>query len=108
MGALSWLARIGEYVPSTPKPARKPELGKRLLYTFLVLLVFYIMSSTYAFPLSAYPHIQGIQLPTLISVIFASQSGSLTQLGIGPLVTAGLIIQILVGAKLIDLDLTDP
>ncbi|MEO3992879.1 MAG: preprotein translocase subunit SecY [Desulfurococcaceae archaeon TW002] len=105
---LSWLARIGEYVPSTPKPVRKPELGKRLLYTFLVLLVFYLMSSTYAFPLSAYPHIQGIQLPTLINVIFASQSGSLTQLGIGPLVTAGLIIQILAGAKLIDLDLTDP
>ncbi|MGC8975300.1 MAG: preprotein translocase subunit SecY [Thermoprotei archaeon] len=108
MGALSWLAKIGEYVPSTPRPARKPELGKRLLYTFFVLLAFYVMSSTYAFPLSAYPNIQGLQLPTLINVIFASQSGSLTQLGIGPLVTAGLIIQILVGAKLIDLDLTDP
>jgi len=108
VGALSWLAKIGEYVPSTPRPARKPELGKRLLYTFLVLLTFYIMSSTYAFPLSAYPNLQGVQLPTLINVIFASQSGSLTQLGIGPLVTAGLIIQILVGAKLIELDLTDP
>jgi len=30
------------------------------------------------------------------------------ELGIGPIVTAGLIMQILVGAKLIDLDLTDP
>ncbi len=108
MGALSWLAKIGEYVPSTPKPSRKPDLSKRLLYTFLAVVAFYVMSSTYAFPLSAYPHIQGVQLPTLINVIFASQSGSLTQLGIGPLVTAGLIIQILVGAKLIDLDLTDP
>lgn len=108
MGALSWLAKIGEYVPSAPRPSRKPDLSKRLFYTLLVVVTFYIMSSTYAFPLSAYPHIQGVELPTLINVIFASQSGSLTQLGIGPLVTAGLIIQILAGAKLIELDLTDP
>ncbi|MEM0037711.1 MAG: preprotein translocase subunit SecY [Zestosphaera sp.] len=108
VGVLSWLAKVGEYVPSTPKPSRKPDLSKRLFYTLLVVVTFYVMSSTYAFPLSAYPHIQGVELPTLINVIFASQSGSLTQLGIGPLVTAGLIIQILAGAKLIELDLTDP
>ncbi|MEM3948720.1 MAG: preprotein translocase subunit SecY, partial [Zestosphaera sp.] len=108
MGVLSWLAKVGEYVPSTPKLSRKPDLSKRLFYTLLVVVTFYVMSSTYAFPLSAYPHIQGVELPTLINVIFASQSGSLTQLGIGPLVTAGLIIQILAGAKLIELDLTDP
>ncbi|PUA33400.1 MAG: hypothetical protein B7O98_02970 [Zestosphaera tikiterensis] len=108
MGILQWFAKLGEYVPSPPKPARRPDLGKRLIYTFLVVVVYYIMSSTLAFPLAAYPNVQGVQLPQIISVIFASTSGSLAQLGIGPLVTAGLIIQILVGAKIIDLDLTKP
>jgi preprotein translocase subunit SecY len=38
-------------------------------------------------------------------IIFASSQGTLAQLGIGPVITAGLIMQILVGSKLIEMDL---
>ena len=108
MGVLNALARIGEYFPSPPRPARKPDLKRRLFYTFLALVVYYLMASTLVFPLAAYPEVKGLELPSIINVVFASSRGSIAQLGIGPMVTAGLIIQILVGAKIIELDLTNP
>ena len=108
MGVLKALASIGEYLPSPPRPARKPDLKYRLFFTFLALAVYYLMASTLVYPLASYPQAMGLPLPNIISVVFASQQGTIAQLGIGPMVTAGLIIQILVGAKLIDLDLSVP
>ncbi|MCD6278898.1 MAG: preprotein translocase subunit SecY, partial [Desulfurococcales archaeon] len=108
MGVLSALAKVGEYFPSPPRPARKPDLKRRLFYTFLALIVYYVMASTLAFPLAAHPELRGVPVPPIINIVFASSAGSIAQLGIGPMVTAGLIIQILVGAKIIELDLTDP
>ena len=40
--------------------------------------------------------------------VLASHSGSLMELGIGPIVTAGIIMQLLVGGKIIGLDLGEP
>jgi protein transport protein SEC61 subunit alpha len=37
-------------------------------------------------------------------VIMASSRGTVMELGIGPTVTAGLIIQLLVGSKILDVD----
>jgi preprotein translocase subunit SecY len=39
--------------------------------------------------------------------VLASHAGSLMELGIGPIVTAGIIMQLLVGSKIIGLDLSD-
>lgn len=41
-----------------------------------------------------------------LRVIFASQRGTLVELGIGPIVTAGLILQVLKGSKMINVDFT--
>ena len=43
-----------------------------------------------------------------LRVIFASQRGTLMELGIGPIVTAGLILQILKGSKMIDVNMNIP
>jgi len=53
------------------------------------------------------PRTQGWQLQYM-RVIFASRRGTLMELGIGPIVTAGLILQLLVGANMIECDMTDP
>jgi preprotein translocase SecY subunit len=41
-------------------------------------------------------------------VIFASSQGTLTELGIGPIVTGGLILQLLIGSSIIRADLGNP
>ncbi|MEM4737763.1 MAG: preprotein translocase subunit SecY, partial [Acidilobaceae archaeon] len=51
---------------------------------------------------------EAVQQIHLLRIIFASSQGTLMELGIGPIVTAGLILQILVGAKLLNLDMTKP
>src|SRR3989454_590626 len=43
-----------------------------------------------------------------LRVIFASNRGTLVELGIGPIVTAGLILQVLSGSKMINVDFTNP
>ena len=98
------MAKMADYIPSTPRPQRHVPLGEKLLWTFLALLVYLLMSHTQLYGISATAPEQFL----LIQVIFAAHSGTLMELGIGPIVTAGLIMQILVGAKLIDIDLADP
>lgn len=104
MGLLNLLARVADYIPTVAKPKTKPSMYERLFWTGVALVVYMIMASTPLYGISY----AGPQQIMLIQVIFASSRGTLMELGIGPIVTAGLIMQILVGAKLVDLDLTDP
>ncbi len=60
-------------------------------------------------PIYGIPHTGGINDPFgPLRVIFASQRGTLVELGIGPIVTAGLILQVLSGSKMINVDFTNP
>ena len=60
-------------------------------------------------PIYGIPHSGGINDPFgPLRVIFASQRGTLVELGIGPIVTAGLILQVLSGSKMINVDFTNP
>ncbi|MEM4659499.1 MAG: preprotein translocase subunit SecY, partial [Sulfolobales archaeon] len=105
MGVLDFLARLGDIIPSAPKPSRRPDLKYRLLFTLAAVVIYYAMASVTVYPVAA---AAGPQLPAVMQVVFAATTGTLAQLGIGPIVTAGLIIQVLVGGKLIELDLTNP
>jgi len=93
--ALEVLAEIGTYVPAVPRPKRKINLYKRLTWTALALVAYLMMSNI---PLP------GVSVQTsfnllLMNIVFAANAGTLMQLGIGPIVTAGLVLQLLVGAK---------
>ena len=101
---LEYLAELAKYVPAVPRPKKKLDLYKRLFWTALVLIAYLLMSNI---PLP------GVSVQTspnllLMNIVFAANTGTLMQLGIGPIVTAGLVLQLLVGAKIIDLDLNDP
>ena len=104
MGLLSAMAKIADYMPTVAKPKTKPSLYERLFWTAIALIVYLLMANT---PLYGIQY-QGPEQILLIQIIFASNRGTLMELGIGPIVTAGLIMQILVGAKLVNIDLTDP
>ena len=105
MGVLKLLADIADRFPTVEKPAPKPTLYRRLAWTGVVLVLYLVMSNI---PLYGIP-VQNTQASiSLQQIIFASNAGTLMELGIGPIVTAGLILQVLAGAKIIDIDLTDP
>ncbi len=104
MGLLDIMANIAKYIPTVEKPKIKPGLYERLMWTAIALIVYVIMANTPLYGIQ----IQGGPQILLVQIIFASRRGTLMELGIGPIVTAGLIMQILVGAKILDLDMSNP
>ncbi|MFP3984827.1 MAG: preprotein translocase subunit SecY [Candidatus Bathyarchaeia archaeon] len=95
---------IARFLPEAKPPGRRIGFNQKLLWTSLALIVYLIMAET---PLYGLPAGAGFEL-SYLRVIFASQRGTLLELGIGPIVTAGIILQLLAGAKMIDIDMSNP
>jgi preprotein translocase SecY subunit len=86
------------------KPTREVRFNEKMAWTFVALIIYFIMASTpilLANPGESDPF-------AYMRTITASTQGSLAELGIGPIVTAGLIMQILVGSKIINVNMGDP
>ncbi len=96
---------ITRYLPEIVKPKRKISLKEKFLWTALALAIYLVMAEI---PLLGVPTSSGYDAFYFYRVIFASKRGSLMELGIGPIVTAGLIMQILAGAKIMNVDLNNP
>jgi preprotein translocase subunit SecY len=87
------------------KPKQKLTLYRRLAWTGIILVIYLVMANI---PLYGVPTQALTSTISLQNIIFASSAGTLMQLGIGPIVTSGLILEVLVGAKLIDINLSNP
>jgi len=83
---------ISRVIPEVKPPERKVSFQNRLIWTVLALLIYFVMSEV---PLYGIPITSSGDTYTAYRVIFASTRGTLMELGIGPIVTAGLIIQLL-------------
>ena len=103
--ARSVIEAISKAVPRVQRPVRKVSFGERVLWTAIVLTIFLVMGQV---PLYGIPREGPSYQQTIYNIIFAARHGTLLELGIGPIVTAGLIMQILVGTKIVNLDLTNP
>jgi len=95
---------VARVVPEIKMPERKVGFNEKIFWTVLVLVIYLVMSEIW---LVGIPTTQIQQLAPL-SIIFASSRGKLTELGIGPIVTAGLILQLLVGSGMIQCDMSRP
>jgi preprotein translocase SecY subunit len=100
----SLMKSVATVLPEVPKPTKKPSFNEKIIWTALVLVVYLAMAQ-----IPLYGVAVGGQDPLAFSrVIFASNRGTLMELGIGPIVTAGLILQLLKGAEIIKLDFKKP
>ncbi|MFX0102632.1 MAG: preprotein translocase subunit SecY [Candidatus Hodarchaeota archaeon] len=94
-------------MPEVKTPDREVGFKEKMFWTALVLIIYLLMSVVPIFNPELPPE-QGTDPFFWLRVILASNRGTLTELGIGPIVTAGLIMQLLQGSKLIQVDLTNP
>ena len=88
--------------PAVTKPEGHVHFRTKILWTLLCLVLYFIMTNIIIFGLSE----QTVDLFENYRFIMAGASGSIMHLGIGPIVTASIILQLFVGAKIIKLDLT--
>ena len=92
------------YIPQVPKPKKKLTLQTRLLWCGVALLIYMVMGQTPLFGATT-PEFDFL---AFARVIFASQQGTLVELGIGPIVTAGLLMQLLRGSEILKFDFKKP
>src|ERR687884_477016 len=93
------------YVPQVPKPKKKISLTEKFVWTGIALVAYLIMAQIPLYGVTDDPRFDFL---AFARVIFAAQQGTLMELGIGPIVTAGLLMQLLKGSNLIKLDFKNP
>ena len=87
--------------PAVTKPEGHVHFRTKLLWSFGCLLAYFVLSNVFIYGLGS----DSLDAFASFRAILAGASGSLVHLGIGPIVTASIIMQLFVGAKIIKLDL---
>jgi len=97
------LQQLLEFLPEVKKPEEK-KLGfnTKLKWTLITLVSFFILSNIPLYGLAT----NSLSRFEFLAVILGTQFGSVISLGIGPIVMASIILQLLVGAKLLDIDMS--
>ena len=94
---------LGRVLPEIKKAERKVSFNEKIFWTGLVLIIYLVMAQI---PLYGVSSTAAASFSSL-RVIFASNNGTLMQLGIGPIVTAGLVLQLLAGSSIIECDMSN-
>lgn len=99
---LEKLQPIFSLIPQVRSPTYRMPFKEKLKWTGIILILYFFLGIIPLFGLSPTAVDQFAQL----RAVLAGQFGSIITLGIGPIVTASIILQLLVGGKIINLDLS--
>ncbi|WP_406658106.1 preprotein translocase subunit SecY [Methanolobus sp. ZRKC2] len=98
------LKPIFNRLPAVSSPEGHVHFKNKLTWTLGILVLYFALANVPLFGLSP----DSIDLFESYRAFFAGASGSLMLLGIGPIVTASIVLQLLVGADVIKLDMSNP
>lgn len=84
-----------------PKEKRLP-FKEKIKWTLIILVLFFVMGLVPLFGLGE----NALQQFEFLSIILGASFGSIISLGIGPLVTSSIVLQLLAGTGMLKLDLT--
>src|SRR5919202_2039436 len=93
------------YIPQVEKPKKKISLTEKFVWSGIALFAYLIMGQIPLYGVTSDPKFDFL---AFARVIFAAQQGTLLELGIGPIVTAGLLMQLLKGSDLLKLNFKNP
>jgi preprotein translocase subunit SecY len=105
-GATGFKDRIEPFLsklPAVKRPEKHVHFRKKLVWTVGILVLYFVLSNVPVFGLSTASQ----DLFGAYRAIFAGAMGSIILLGIGPIVTASIVLQLLVGAEILKLDVTE-
>jgi len=97
------LKDIFSFIPEVRKPEEKKlSFGVKLKWTLIVLISFFVLANVPLFGLSA----NALARFEYLAIILGTDFGSIISLGIGPIVMASIILQLLTGSGIINIDTT--
>ena len=95
---------IGDRLPAVKRPEGHVHFRTKIMWVAVILILYFVMSNVYIWGLD---QSGSLDMFAQYRTIMAGASGTILQLGIGPIVTASIIMQLFVGAKIIKLDLSN-
>ncbi|WP_455645606.1 preprotein translocase subunit SecY [Methanosphaera sp.] len=102
MSSLDSIKPFYSLLPQVANPEKRQGFRDKLKWTGIILILYFILSEVSLFGLSPTAVDQFAQLRS----VMAGSFGSILTLGIGPIVTASIVMQLLVGGKILNLDLS--
>jgi len=97
------LRNIFNYIPEVKKPAEKKlDFNVKLKWTLIVLVSFFVLANISLFGLSN----NALERFEYLAMILGTDFGSIISLGIGPIVMASIILQLLSGSGILNIDTT--
>lgn len=88
-------------LPEVEQPLKKQAFNDKLMWTAIVLFIYLICCQI---PIYGVIKQEGSDPLYWLRVILASNKGTLMELGISPIITSGMIMQLLAGAKIIQVN----
>ena len=89
-------------LPEVEQPMKKQAFREKILWTATVLFIYLICCQI---PLYGTVRQEGADPLYWLRVILASNKGTLMELGISPIITSSMIMQLLAGAKIIEVNM---
>ncbi len=100
---MSFFDTLISNLPEVRAPLHKKlPFKEKLKWTLIILILFFIMGFVPLFGLGE----NALQQFEFLSIILGASFGSIVSLGIGPIVTASIVLQLLTGTGILKLDLS--
>ena len=100
--AIDFIRKLIPVIPEVEKPSTSIPFREKALWTICALLIYMVCSNL---PLYGVQRARTSDPFYWMRVILASNRGTLMELGVSPLVTTGMVMQLLAAAKMIDVNL---
>jgi len=95
------LRSIFNYIPEVKSPEeKKVSFNVKLKWTLIVLVSFFILANISLFGLSN----NALERFEYLAIILGTEFGSIISLGVGPIVMSSIILQLLVGSGILNID----
>jgi preprotein translocase subunit SecY len=99
---LDYLKPLYSILPEVKAPIHRQDFKEKIKWTAIVLVLYFFLSQIQLYGLSPLAVDQFAQ----IRAVMAGSFGSILTLGIGPIVTSSIVLQLLVGSKILKLNLS--
>ncbi len=97
--------KILPFIPTIKSPSKPLSLREKMVWTGVIISIYFLLYNTYATGVNP----QAVTQPflQLVSIVFAAKIGSVITIGIGPIVLASIVLQLLNGSGLLNLDMNN-
>ena len=97
------LRKLFGLIPEVTKPEeKKVSFNTKIKWTLIILISFFVLANITLYGLS----VNALEKFDFLATVLAADFGSLITLGIGPIVMASIILQLLSGSGIINIDTT--